>query len=103
MSMVEPLQPSLRFPPHPTPRDIFRARVFEEPFVPIGHEPMAAENAAFADAPTAYRKDFDPDDFSSLTDFLDDQPKSPWRLALLTNLGLAYYRSGYYSEAVEAW
>src|SRR6476646_7700106 len=101
--MVEPMDTSLHFPPNPTPHDIFCARVFEEPFVPIGAEPTAAENAALADALVSYRKHFDPDDFSSLTDFLDAQPDSPWRLALLTNLGIAYYRAGYYSKALEAW
>jgi hypothetical protein len=35
--------------------------------------------------------------------FLEEQPKSPWRLALLTNMGLAYYKAGYYSKALEAW
>jgi hypothetical protein len=101
--MIEPLQTSLYFPPHPTPQDILRARIFEEPLVPIGAEPTAAENAALADALVSYRKDFDPDDFSSLTGFLEAQPKSPWRLSLLTNLGLAYYKAGYYSKALEAW
>jgi RHS repeat-associated protein len=101
--MVVPMETSLRFPANPTPQDIFCARGFEEPFVPIGAEPTAAENAALADALVSYRKDFDPDDFSSLTDFLDDQPNSPWRLALLTNLGIAYYRAGYYSKALDAW
>ena len=31
------------FSPNPTPEDIFRARVFEEPLVPIGGEPTPAE------------------------------------------------------------
>ena len=48
--MVEPRETSLHFPPNPTSQDIFCARVFEEPFVPIGAEPTAAENAALADA-----------------------------------------------------
>ena len=36
---VEPPQQGLAFPPDPTPQDFFRARVFEEPLVPIGGEP----------------------------------------------------------------
>jgi hypothetical protein len=67
--MAKHLQTSLQFPPHPTPQDLFLVRVFEEPFVPTGAEPTAAENAHLADALTAYRKDFDPDDFSVLTGF----------------------------------
>jgi RHS repeat-associated protein len=101
--MIKHLQTSLHLPPHPTSQDILLARVFEEPLVPIGTEPTTAENAVLADALVTYRKDFDPDDFSSLTGFLEVQPKSPWRLALLTNLGLAYYKAGYYSKALEAW
>jgi RHS repeat-associated protein len=101
--MSELLQASLNFPVNPSVQDIFHARVFEEPFVPVGAEPTAAENAALADALVSYRTDFDPDDFSSLTSFLDEQPKSPWRLALLTNLGITYYRAGHYSKALRAW
>jgi hypothetical protein len=101
--MVELFQASVNFPESPSVQDIFCARIFEEPLVPIGAEPTTAENSVFADALLAYRKYFDPDDFSSLTGFLEDQPKSPWRLALLTNLGLAYYRAGYYWKALDAW
>src|ERR1700730_370621 len=89
------VETSLHFPPNPTPQDIFLARVFEEPLVPIGAEPTPAENAAFAAALLAYSKDFDPDDFSSLTGFLEEHPKSPWNTALLTNLGLVYYLAWY--------
>ena len=100
---VEPSPTALQFPPNPTAQDIFRARVFEEPLVPIGAAPTPAENAAFAAALLGYSKGFDPDDFSSLTGFLEAYLKSPWNMALLTNLGLAYYKSGYYSKALEAW
>src|SRR5262249_55154866 len=30
-------------------------------------------------------------------------PKSPWRAALLTDLGLEYYNTAHYSLALEAW
>src|SRR5262249_7768894 len=42
------------------------------------------------------------DDFSSLTDFLKNYPKSPWNASLLTNLGLEYYQTGYYSRTLAA-
>src|SRR5438552_7346347 len=40
----------LEFPAVPTAQDILRARVFEEPLVPIGSEPSAAENTGLAAA-----------------------------------------------------
>jgi hypothetical protein len=61
--------------------------------VPIGGEPSADENAALAAALLGYAKRSGPDDFSSLTAFLETHPKSPWRAALLTDLGLEYYNT----------
>jgi RHS repeat-associated protein len=87
----------------PTPQNIFHGRFFEEPLVPIGVEPTAAENAALAAALLSYSKRSSPDDFSSLTGFLEAYPKSPWNAALLTDLGFGYYNTGRYSKALEAW
>jgi hypothetical protein len=50
----------------PTPQDIFLARPFEEPLVPIGADPTPAENAALAAALLDCAKRSGPDDFSSL-------------------------------------
>src|SRR4051812_32264537 len=100
---VEPPQTALQFSPNPTPQEIFQARVFEEPLVPIGVDPTPAENAALAAALLGYSKRSGPDDFSSLTGFLDTYPKSSWNAALLINLGLIYYSTGYYSRALAAW
>jgi RHS repeat-associated protein len=94
---------SLAFKDNPTTEDIFRARIFEEPLVPMGAEPTHGENADFAAALTAFAECGDPDDFSALTEFLGAHPWSPWNGALLTNLGLIYYRRGYYSRALQAW
>ena len=94
---------SLAFPASPTAEDIFRARIFEEPLVPMGAEPTPAENADFAAALVNYAECGGPDDFSVLTDFLDAHPGSPWNGALLTNVGLVYYRRGRYSRALQAW
>src|ERR1700685_1171127 len=94
---------SLTFKHNPTTEDIFRARVFEEPLVPMGADPTPDENAGFAAALTAFAECGDPDDFSALNEFLDAYPQSPWNGALLTNLGLVCYRRGYYSRALQAW
>src|SRR5262245_30269164 len=88
---VEPPKETLEFSATPTVQEIFRARLFEEPLVPIGGEPSADENAALAIALLGYAKRNGPDDFSSLTGFLEMHPKSRWRAALLTDLGFEYY------------
>src|SRR5437763_15474270 len=90
---VEPPKTELAFSANPTPQEFFRARVFEEPLVPIGGEPTPKENAALAEALLGYGKRSGPDDFSSLTGFLETHPRSPWRAALLTGLGLEYYNN----------
>ena len=93
----------LAFPAHPTAEDIFRARIFEEPLVPMGAKPTAKENADFAAALVDFADGGGPDDFSALTAFLGAHPRSPWNGALLTNLGLVYYQRGHYSRALQAW
>ena len=71
--------------------------------MPIGGEPSPAENAALAAALNGYAVRSGPDDFSSLTGFLDRYPHSPWSAALLTGLGKEYYNTAHYSLALEAW
>jgi hypothetical protein len=93
----------LVLPARPTAADMFRARIFEEPLVPMGAEPTSQENADFAAALICYAECDDPDDFSALTAFLDAHPGSPWAGGLLINLGLVYYGRGYYSRALQAW
>jgi hypothetical protein len=100
---VELPQTSLHFSLNPTTQDIFLARLFEEPLVPVGADPTPAETAALAAALQGYAKRSSPDDFSSLTDFIEIYPKCPWNVALLTNLGLEYYNTGHYSRTLEAW
>jgi len=100
---VEPPKLGLDFSAKPTTQEIFRARVFEEPLVPIGGEPTADENASMATALRGYSKRTSQDDFSSLTGFLAKHPQSPWRAALLVNLGLEYYNTAHYSLTLPAW
>jgi len=100
---VSPPKTGLEFSANPTAQEISRARVFEEPLIPIGGEPSAEENAALAAALLGYAKRRGPDDFASLTSFLEKYPKSPWRAALLSGLGFEYYTTAHYSLALEAW
>jgi YD repeat-containing protein len=71
--------------------------------VPIGADPTPGETAALAAALEGYAKRSSPDDFSSLTGFLEAYPRSPWNAALLTALGLEYYRAGHYSKTLDVW
>src|SRR5580765_581845 len=100
---VTPPKLTLEFSTHPTVEELSRARVFQEPLVPIGGEPTADENSALAGALQAYAQRDGPDDFVSLTGFLERFPGSPWRAALLTGLGSEYYNTAHYSLALEAW
>ncbi len=84
---VTPPKSGLEFSAHPTTQEISRARVFEEPLMPIGGEPSAEENADLAGALLSYANRSGPDDFASLTGFLHKHPQSPWRAAVLTGLG----------------
>lgn len=93
----------LPFSANPTVEEIFRAQVFEEPLVPVGGEPNRAENAALAQALRGYASRSSPDDFSSLTEFLEQNQESVWRVAVLTGLGSEYYNTAHYSLALEAW
>lgn len=68
----------------------------------------AAEDAALDAALQAYlERAARVGDFAEaarpLTAFLAAHPRSPWRLAVLTNLGMGYYRAGYFSRARGAW
>src|SRR5262245_15121358 len=74
---------ALEFPARPATQEIVRARIFEEPLVPVGGEPTSDENAALAAALVEYSRRGMADDFSSLTRFLEGHTHSPWKAALL--------------------
>ena len=95
--------PALDFSGQPTAEEFFRSRLFEEPLVPVGGKPSVAENAALALAMRGYAKRVATDDLSTLDAFLAKYPKSPWRAALLTNLGLEAYRTGRYLRTMDSW
>jgi len=91
------------FSSNPTTQDIFLARLFEEPLVPIGENPTPDANADLAMALQGYSNRSGPDDFSSITGFIEHHPRSSWNASLLMNLGLEYYKTGYYSKTIEVW
>ena len=94
---------SLNLSPNPTVTEISRARVFSEPLVPIGSSPTPDQNTALATALVGYSNRSGPDDFSSLTDYLERYPDSPWNASLLTNLGTEYYNTGHFSKTFSGW
>lgn len=99
----DPPRTELQFSAQPTTAEIIQARMFDEPLVPIGSEPTLVENGALATALLRYSERTSPDDLASLTGFLAQHPKSAWRAGLLTVLGLEYYHTAHYSQALAAW
>lgn len=110
---VDPLPSRPAFSPDPTDAEIFRARVFTEPLVPVGGASTASQNRDLARALLDYLDAQRPprppvrrvaaDDISPFTTFLKAHSRSPWRASLLANLGVVYYRTGHFSKALQAW
>lgn len=79
---------------------------FEEPLVPAGLT-HRDEDAALDKAISLYTKTGTaaagfPDSVRPFIDFLERHPKTAWRTAIELNLGLGYYRSGYFTLAFAA-
>jgi RHS repeat-associated protein len=87
----------------PTDQEISHARVFEEPLIPIGGKTSRDQNRLLAQALSAYLKAGRSSDVTPFTHFLEKFPRSAWRAALSTNLGIVYRKTGYFSKALEAW
>ncbi len=104
---VEPVPLRPVFSDPPKDEEFFRARVFGEPFVPIGGPTSVEENRAFARALLAFHAAGDNEEVTALGLFLNDHPRTAWRASLVANLGSHYSRTGYYSRALatltEAW
>src|SRR5262249_9045075 len=91
------------FSARPSDQEIFAARVFEEPLLPMGGATNDSENLALVGAIKAYLAAPDREDASAFEAFLTQHPTSAWRAALLTDLGVVYRRTGYFSKALGAW
>jgi RHS repeat-associated protein len=85
----------------PTDAEFFKARVFAEPLVPSATT-SPEENIALANALARYLAAKDRAELDSIEGFLERHPRSPWRVSLLANLGMAYRRGGYFSRALAA-
>ncbi|WP_340124063.1 cysteine peptidase family C39 domain-containing protein [Methylobacter svalbardensis] len=82
--------------------DSIRQAGLPEPLIAIGATPTELDNQALAPALKRFADRADHDDIRPLNDFLQSHPRSPWRIALLTNLGLIHYHAARFSLATEA-
>ncbi|ACX96924.1 RHS repeat-associated core domain-containing protein [Halothiobacillus neapolitanus] len=73
--------------------------VFQTPLVPFGAS-SAAETHDLRVAIASYRAAADAANTKALDHFLHQYPNSVWRIALLTNEGLAYEQAGLFSQAI---
>ncbi|HYE37988.1 RHS repeat-associated core domain-containing protein [Methylocaldum sp.] len=85
------------------PGDVLLKRALPEALIPVGDQPTAAETIALKEALRRYQQGGNREDVSALTKYLDRHPDSPWRVALLTNLGLIYYDTAQFSKALAAF
>lgn len=95
--------PPLNLSAEPTEEALFAAAVLPEPLVAVGRRPTTAKNRALARALRSYRDRHDPEDVSALNHFLANEPDSPWRVAVLVNLGLLHLHAGRLSQTFPAW
>jgi hypothetical protein len=100
---VTPPPSEPQFSAAPTVQEIFRARVFGEPVVPVGGVPTAGENLVLARALLALHRSGGRDWRSTIGEFLSTHPESPWRASLLANIGTLQLREHGYTRALEAW
>lgn len=104
---VPPPPPTVVIPDQPTDQELFSARLFAEPLVPVGGTTTLAHNASLASALKAYRDLGAGEAVAPLRQFLQGSGSSPWRASLLVNLSIIMRRTGHYSRALadaeEAW
>jgi len=94
---------TLTFSERPTKEEIFRARVFAEPLVPVGGEPTDDDTAALANALLAFHVRSDRGWIAPLGIYLTNHPDSPWRASLLANIGAVYRETAAFTRAMTAW
>jgi RHS repeat-associated protein len=100
---VTPISPFPVFSARPSDEEITRARVFEEPLVPMTGKSSEAANRQLANALSVYLRSGNPEDLSLLETFLHENPDSVWRASLWTDMGIVYRRTGYFSKALKTW
>lgn len=79
---------------------LFGRRTLPEPLVPLSLEVPEKDCDTLIASLDAFERRSRSDDFSELENYLQVNPKSPWRLAVATNLGLLQYQAGYFSKCL---
>lgn len=82
--------------------DIIPVKGFGEVLLPV-REPAAAEKTAVEAARDAFLKRTQSDDVSAWETLLAAQPQTPYKLAVLTNVGGLYFRSARFSKCLAAY
>ena len=100
---VAPPRTTFAFSDRPTAAEIFAARAFGEPLVPVGGVPSDAETAALSRALLAYTQGATAGSVEPLRAFLAQHPGTPWRASLQLNLGVRYRAAGAYARALTSW
>ncbi len=99
---ITPATPQIHFSSPPTDSEIARAHIFDETLRPDGPT-TPQDNQDLGNALMAFLKRAHNDDTTSITIFLATHPQSAWRSSLLTQLGLFYRHTGWYSKALACW
>src|SRR5260221_7176166 len=101
--LVEAPSGTLKLSVQPTTKELTEVRFFNEPLVPIGGEPDAAENRVLSGSLVKHAERAESDDCSSLEDFVAAHPRGKWGASVYFNLGTEYFTCGYWSKALGAW
>ncbi|HEY9684034.1 MAG TPA: RHS repeat-associated core domain-containing protein [Oculatellaceae cyanobacterium] len=105
-SFAELTHPSVRklvFSANPTDLELFNARVFSDPLIPMDNTVTPSENLELAKALSTFREKNNPEDRSDLSKFIEQHSKSRWRPALELGLGEKSLETGYLTEALKYW
>ena len=103
VSDLTPPSNDLKFSTEPTDKEIFLARIFNQPIISIGKTANPTENKDLALALRAFQNRQDPDDASAIENFLQAYPNSPRYISLLANLANHYRQTSQFSKALATW
>lgn len=86
----------------PAPVDPNAVLAFAEQLVPT-ERADPADTASLVSSLAEFKARAKNDDFNALEAWARSNPTSPWRVAVLTNLGMLQYQAGYFSRAIESF
>jgi hypothetical protein len=87
----------------PLPQQVCFHAALPEPLRPTVETPADADCTLILAALSAFDQRAISDDFAVLEQFVSANPTSPWKASVQLNLGLLYYRTGYFSRAIESY